>query len=162
MTRLSKLKISWRRRKQYTSPVTLGERHNEVVRYIYIYILYGTILPINEWNNFQIQLDIDPRRDDDASLMSSRPSYLNVDFSSSAQVKIQCQTFWKKIQNFGFSSGSTREDLFIDVSITNVGLILTKLWWFPFSGYGQTRFCNPHMETCRHTKNFKSKLQISA
>ena len=25
MTRLSKLKISWRRGKQYTSPVTLGE-----------------------------------------------------------------------------------------------------------------------------------------
>ena len=32
---------------------------------------------------------------------------------------------------------STREDLSIDVSITNVGLILTKLWWFLFSGYGQ-------------------------
>ena len=25
---------------------------------------------------------------------------------------------------------STHEDLSIDVSITNVGLILTKLWWF--------------------------------
>ena len=23
------------------------------------------------------------------------------------------------------------------ISITNVGLILTKLWWFLFSGYGQ-------------------------
>ena len=31
-TRLSKLKISWRRGKQYTSCVTLGGRHNEVSR----------------------------------------------------------------------------------------------------------------------------------
>ena len=30
------------------------------------------------------------------------------------------------------------EDLSIDVSITNVGLILTKLGLFLFSGYGQT------------------------
>ena len=26
---------------------------------------------------------------------------------------------------------------------------------------GQTRFWNPDMETCRHTKNFNSKLKIS-
>ena len=38
--------------------------------------------------------------------------------------------FWKKYQILGFPSCSTREDLFIDVSITNVGLILTKLRWF--------------------------------
>ena len=25
----------------------------------------------------------------------------------------------------------------------------------------QTGFWNPHMETCRHTKNFNSKLKIS-
>ena len=67
----------------------------------------------------------------------------------------------KKNQFFGFPCCSTREDLSIDVSITNVGLILTKLWWFLFSGYRQTRFWNPHMETCRHTKNFNSKLKIS-
>ena len=55
------------------------------------------------------------------------------------------------------------------ISITNVGLILTKLRGFLFSGCGQTdgrtdrqtRFWNPHMETCRHTKNFNSKLKIS-
>ena len=46
--------------------------------------------------------------------------------------------FWKINQIFGFPWCSTREDLSIDVSITNVGLILTKLWWFLFSGYGQT------------------------
>ena len=34
------------------------------------------------------------------------------------------------IKIFGFSCCSTSEDLSIDVLITNVGLILTKLWWF--------------------------------
>ena len=79
------------------------------------------------------------------------------------------ELFWEKIQIFGFPWCSTREDLSIDVSITNVGLILTKLWWYLFSGCGQTdgrtdrqtRFWSPHMETCRHTKNFNSKLKIS-
>ena len=88
------------------------------------------------------------------------------------------ELFWKKKNPFfGFPWRSTREDLSIDVSITNVGLILTKLWWFLFSGYGQmdrqtdrqmdrrtdrqTGFWNPLMETCRHTKNFNSKLKIS-
>ena len=91
------------------------------------------------------------------------------------------ELFWTKIQIFGFPWCSTREDLSIDVSITNVGLILTKLWWYLFSGCGQTdgqtdrrtdrqtdrrtdrqtRIWNPHMETCRHTKNFNSKLKIS-
>ena len=47
------------------------------------------------------------------------------------------ELFWKKNPIFGFPWCSTREDLSIDVSITNVGLILTKLWWFLFSGYGQ-------------------------
>ena len=40
------------------------------------------------------------------------------------------ELFWKKIQILGFPWCSTREDLSIDVSITNVGLILTKLRWF--------------------------------
>ena len=52
--------------------------------------------------------------------------------------KFEFRTFLKKKnQIFGFPWCSTREDLSIDVSITNVGLILTKLWWFLFSGYGQ-------------------------
>ena len=37
------------------------------------------------------------------------------------------QTFMKKNQIFGFPLCSTREDLSIDASIINVGLILTKL-----------------------------------
>ena len=52
--------------------------------------------------------------------------------------KFEFRTFLqKKNQILGFSWCSTREDLSIDVSITNVGLILTKLEWFLFSGYGQ-------------------------
>ena len=57
-------------------------------------------------------------------------TYLN-DFSSSAQVKIQVEfnfkLFEKKNQFFWLPCSSTREDLSIDISITNVGLILTKL-----------------------------------
>ena len=48
------------------------------------------------------------------------------------------ELFWKKIKIFGFPWCSTCEDLSIDVSIINVGLILTKLWWYLFSGCGQT------------------------
>ena len=40
------------------------------------------------------------------------------------------ELFWKKNQILGFLWCSTHEDLSIDVSITNVGLILTKLRWF--------------------------------
>ena len=40
------------------------------------------------------------------------------------------ELFWKKNQINGFPLCSTREDLSIYVSITNVGLILTKLKWF--------------------------------
>ena len=111
-------------------------------------------------------------------------TYLNVDFSSSAQVKFNFKLFWKKIGSyvlvlvktfpltyqllmqdwywqsqgdffsrrtetrgtdrnqfrrfqtfwknhiFEFPWWSTREDHSIDASITNVGLILTKIRWF--------------------------------
>ena len=40
------------------------------------------------------------------------------------------ELFWKKVNFFLFPCCSTRKDLSIDVSITNVGLILTKLRWF--------------------------------
>ena len=54
-------------------------------------------------------------------------------------VKSQISNFFEKIfQIFGFPWCSPREDLSIDVSITNVGLILTKLRGFLFSGCGQT------------------------
>ena len=52
--------------------------------------------------------------------------------------KFNFELFWKEIQILGFPCCSTRENLSIGVSITNVGLILTKLRWILFSGYGQT------------------------
>ena len=46
--------------------------------------------------------------------------------------------FFKKIQFLASHNiVATREDLSFDVSITNVGLILSKLGWYLFSGYGQ-------------------------
>ena len=77
---------------------------------------------------------------------------------SSTQVKIQVEfnfkLFWKK-KKFWFSWCSTREDLSIDVSITNVGLILTKPGRFFFSayrnsGYGQ----NSILSISNFLKNF--------
>ena len=45
------------------------------------------------------------------------------------QSKFEFRTFLKKKNLFfGFPCCDTREDLSIDVSITNVGLILMKLW----------------------------------
>ena len=76
------------------------------------------------------------------------------------------ELFWKKNQIFGFPCRSTREDLSIDVSIANVGLILTKLYKvISFLGVRtdrQTWFRNPHMEACRHTKNFNSNLKTKS
>ena len=51
--------------------------------------------------------------------------------------KFHFEISWKKYRILGLPCCSTRKDLSIDVSITIVGLILTKLWWFLFSGYGQ-------------------------
>ena len=41
--------------------------------------------------------------------------------------KFKFLTFWEKFKFFGFSCCSTHEDLSIDASITNVGMVLTKL-----------------------------------
>ena len=70
-------------------------------------------------------------------------TYLNVDFSSSAQVKIQVKfnfkLFWKK-SNFWFTCCSTRENLSVDVSINNLRLISTKPGRFLFSAYGKSGY----------------------
>ena len=49
--------------------------------------------------------------------------------------------FWKK-KILGFPCCSTRKDLSIDVSITNVGLIVTKLGWFQLFGTNQNSISN--------------------
>ena len=66
---------------------------------------------------------------------------MNVDLSSSAQVKLQLKfNFELQKKNSWFSCCSTREDLSVDVSITYVGLILTKPGWFRFSAYGNSGY----------------------
>ena len=87
-------------------------------------------------------------REDDASPMSTyrcmlRPTWMLISalqhkskYKSNSIFNLKKK---KKIKFLGFHGvGSTRKDLSIDVSITNVGLILTKPGWFLFSGYGQT------------------------
>ena len=101
-----------------------------------------------------LKLDVDPRRDDDASPMSSyrcllRPTWMisslwqkskykskfNFELKKKAgqtkyKSKFNFNFFEKKNKTFMFPCCSTREDLSIDVSITIAGLILTKLGWF--------------------------------
>ena len=63
-------------------------------------------------------------------------------FSTSQNTsRIQFWTFWrKKNQIFWFPCCSTREDLSVDVSISYVGLILTKPGRFFFSAYGNSGY----------------------
>ena len=71
--------------------------------------------------------------------------------------------FLSENQIFGFPCCSTREDLSIDVSITNVGLKLMKLGcFFFFSGYGQTDTVleSSYGNMSAHKKKFNSKLKI--
>ena len=73
-------------------------------------------------------------------------------------------TFKKKNHFFGFPWCSTREDLSIDVSIVAVGLMLTKLGLFIFSGYGQTYTVleSSHGNMSAHKKSTQSsKLRVS-
>ena len=70
------------------------------------------------------------------------------------------ELFWKKKnQIFGLPWCSTREDLSIDVSITNVGLILTKLRGFLFSGCGQT---DRVLESSHGNMSTHKKFQLKA
>ena len=90
--------------------------------------------------NFK-KLDVDPRRYDDASPMSSyrcmlRPTWMISALRHKSKFNFELK---KKSQNsisnflnqiFMIPCCSIHEDLSIDVSIANVGLILTKLRWF--------------------------------
>ena len=92
--------------------------------------------PENFW-----KLDVDPQRDDDASPMSTyrcmlRPTRMISALWHKSKYKSNSISnfFEKKTQIFWFPCCSTREDLFVDVSITHVGLILTKPGSFFFLG----------------------------
>ena len=87
----------------------------------------------NEETYFLI-LDVDPQRDDDASPMSTyrcmlRPTWMISALQHKSKYKSNSISnfFEKKNHIFWFPCCSTREDLSVDVSITYVGLILTKL-----------------------------------
>ena len=54
--------------------------------------------------------------------------------------KFNLDLFWKVNKFFGSPWCSSREDLSIDVSITNVGLISTKPGRFLFSAYGKSGY----------------------
>ena len=94
-------------------------------------------------------------------------TYLIVDISSSAQVKIRISNFLKQNQIFGFPWCSTREDFSIDVPIANVGLISTKPEWFFFfwGGGGTDGQTDTVLESSYGNmsayKNFNSRLKIS-
>ena len=55
---------------------------------------------------------------------------------------------------------STREDISIDISITNVGLILQKLWWFS-RVYGRTDRDSYGIPTWKHVGTQKISTQSS-
>ena len=94
-----------------------------------------------------IKLDVDPQRDDDASPMSTcrcmlRPTWMisALQHKSKYKSKSISNFFEKKKIFFWFPCCSTREDLSVDVSITYVGLILTKLARaISFSRHSETR-----------------------
>ena len=103
------------------------------------------------------------RKDDDESPMSSYRSMLRpISMLISA---LQHKPKYKSKFNLGFHAQVLVKtfELMYQLSITNVGLILTKPGWFLFSGYGQTdtvlESSYSHMETCRHTKKIQLKTQ---
>ena len=51
--------------------------------------------------------------------------------------KFNFNLLWEEVQFFGFPFCSTHKDLPINLSITTVGLILTKLEWFQHFGTSQ-------------------------
>ena len=71
--------------------------------------------------------------------------------------QIQFRTL-KKIKFFGSHVVvATREALFVDVSITYIGLILTKLRWFIFSAFGNSGYGQNSISSI---SNFLKKFHI--
>ena len=95
------------------------------------YVMVGTVSYVTTPKN--TKLDVDPQRNDDASPMSTyRWDLLECWFQLFSASQIQFRTF------FG-SYVVVLEDLSVDVSITNEGLILTKPGRFFFLAYGNLR-----------------------
>ena len=97
------------------------------------------------WFPLQWKLDVDPQRDDDASPMSTyrcmlKPTWMISALQHKSKYKSNSISNFKKYQFFWFPCCSTCEDLSVDVSITYVGLILTKPGRFFFSAYGNSGY----------------------
>ena len=85
-------------------------------------------------------------------------SWLKLFSISQNTSQIQFQTFFWKNQIFWFPCCSTREALSVDVSITDVGLILTKLRWFIFSAFGNSGYGQNSISSI---SNFLKNFHIS-
>ena len=114
---------------------------------------------------FIVELDVDPQRDDDASPMSSyrcmlRPTWMisALQHKSKYMSNSISNFLKKKNQIFWFPCCSTCEDLSVDVSITNVGLILTKTGRFFFLAYGNSGY---GQNTISSISNFLKNFHIS-
>ena len=105
--------------------------------------------PFHSCINYQCRTDID-----EAKVISA------LQHKSKYKSKLNFELISKEIHIFGFPRCCTREDLSIDASITNVGLLLTKLRWFLFPGYGQTDTVleSSYGNMSAHTK-FQLKVQ---
>ena len=113
----------------------------------------------------KLKLDVDPQRDDDASPMSTyrcmlRPTWMISALQHKSKYKSNSISnfFERKNQIFWFPCCSTREDLSVDVSITYVGLILTKPGRFFFSAYGNSGYGQNSISSIL---NFLKKIHIS-
>ena len=126
------------------------------------------LIKINSYENHHKildELDVDPQRDDDASPMSTyrcmlRPTWMISALQHKSKYKSNSISnfFEKKNQIFWFPCCSTREDLSVDVSITYVGLILTKPGRFFFSAYGNSGYGQNSISSI---SNFLIKFHIS-
>ena len=98
----------------------------------------------------------------DVGLILTKPGrFLFSAYGNSGYGQNSISNFLKKFHIFGFPCCSTREDLSIDVPITNVGLILTKLWWYLFSGCGQKDRHGFGILTWKHVGTQKISTQSS-
>ena len=81
---------------------------------------------------------------------------------SKYKLKFNFKLFSKKNQIFGFPWSSTREDLSIDVSITNVGLILTKIRMISFLGVRTDKQIDTVLESSYGNMSAHKKFQLKA
>ena len=151
--------------------VTLEKRNclSERQDWEYLNCIYIAHLNVLKWilETFEctFKLDVDPQRDDDASPMSTyrcmlRPTWMISALQHKSKYKSNSISNFSEEKNqiFWFPCCSTREDLSDDVSITYVGLILTKPGRFFFSAYGNSMYGQNSISSI---SNFLKNFHIS-